>query len=210
MTRLVVLAVAVPAVLAAQTVPAPCVHLGQQTIVKQCLARDAALADSVLAVTLRSAVEAQAPAARDSFAADQRAWLAAHERAMAAIAEPTARLAASLVAVRARTFTLQHHMLVAAASADSSRMRAPPITAVFRAASGDRGSILMLTNVSNVEMTIEARLFNPATGALRTQSFVLLPSRRIEIGWIEGWPFAPGHLVELLHARYAPKLIVAP
>jgi hypothetical protein len=32
----------------------------------------------------------------------------------------------------------------------------------------------------------------------------------MDIGWIEGWPFATGHLVQVFFSGFQPQLLVAP
>lgn len=194
----------------APSLPAPCAHLGPLVSVKPCLAREAVMVDTMLDASVHAALESLREPARDSLLADQRAWAGAHAQALAAIAEPTARLAADLEAKRARIFRLRHLVLYGAAAVDTSRMRTPPAQVTFRREGSGRGQVLRITNLGGRPLEVTARFYNPATDELWSKAYRIMPNAREEVSWLDGWTFASGHFVQLLTAQYAPVLAVAP
>ena len=190
--------------------PAPCQLLGQTIAIKQCLAREAAMTDTMLDAAFHAALEAQRPASRDSLVADQRAWVADYGQAMARFAEPTARIAADLVAKRSRTFRLRHLILVGAAASDTTRMHLPPARVTFRRETAGRGLILSITNLSGRPFETTVRLYNPFTDELRATAYRIMPNAREDVSWLDGWTVAPGHFVQILTTQFAPVLVIAP
>ncbi len=213
--RLLPVLLVLPAVAAAQgtpppTLPAPCSVLGGLVSVKPCLSREAMMVDTMLDASFHAALESLRDAARDSLLADQQAWADAHARALAAVTEPTARLASDLVAKRSRIFRLRHLVLYGAAAVDTTRLRLPPAQIAFRPEGSGRGLVLRITNLGGRPLEVTARFYNPATDELWAKVYRIMPNARQEVSWLDGWTFAAGHFVQLLSAQYAPVLAVAP
>jgi hypothetical protein len=77
-----------------------------------------------------------------------------------------------------------------------------PVEASFRREQGDRGLTLLLTNKSARPLSLEATVRRPRLKQSKTFQLEVAPGATSELGYRQGWSFASGDTVSLIHEGY--------
>ena len=77
-----------------------------------------------------------------------------------------------------------------------------PVKVTYRDAMLGPGYVAQVRNESPRYLAVVATLKNPTTGQMINSRLDLPPDQIVEIGHAEGWPFASGDTITLVHADY--------
>jgi len=181
-------------------VPWPCEILVAPEHQDGCLAAQQALTDSDLAMLQRYATE-RAPAALTFLGSADYAppleWATRPPRVRA------------LLEARFRLEVLRFLVFRDGVATDSDLHSVAPIDSKFRPDDRGRGLLMMATNYSNVDNAPAILLYSPVRDERRLIPLVIVPGRTLPYGWMQGWTFVPGDLVEVRQHGFRPRLTVA-
>ena len=77
-----------------------------------------------------------------------------------------------------------------------------PIDVTFRAAALGQGYVATLRNEADKHLTFWVRFRNETLRSSDERVLSLKPFETVEVGWMEGWKFLSGDMIELYHADY--------
>jgi len=81
-----------------------------------------------------------------------------------------------------------------------------PIALAYRAAITGPGLVVSLKNTSNRSLAVLMTVANATTKQEKTFRLDISPQQTTEVGHLEGWTFASGDSVKVVHAEYKPLL----
>jgi hypothetical protein len=181
-------------------VPWPCQIFVSPDAQERCLLKQQSAVDSDLA-NLRRYASSHAPAALESAQlgelAPPRSW---------AGRPPLIR---ALLEARFRAEILRHLVLAELANGDTALHSVAPFESRFRPDDGGRGITMLITNYSNRPLQPAIILYSPLRDERRAPALVVMQGRTAPVGWMQGWAFDPGDLVEVWLQAYRPRLTVA-
>jgi hypothetical protein len=97
-------------------------------------------------------------------------------------------------------------MIVFASARQSAKVAmskpAMPVTVQERKALLGPGKVVLITNVSNSELSVLATFTSTATHATTSKQLVIEPHKVAEIGYAQGWAFASGDMIRLSNISY--------
>jgi len=79
-----------------------------------------------------------------------------------------------------------------------------PVTVTFRRALLGTGLVATFRNISSNDLEIAVLFTSPETGLEKRANLVISANGVQEIGSLEGWAFAVGHVIELTSSKYRP------
>lgn len=77
-----------------------------------------------------------------------------------------------------------------------------PVVLGFRDTLLGGGKVATIRNLSGSTLEIIVEAQSPVTGAHFRRSFVISPKGQVQIGKLQGWPFAPGQTITLSNPNY--------
>ncbi len=81
-----------------------------------------------------------------------------------------------------------------------------PIALTYRGAITGPGLVISLKNNSNRSLAVLMTVANATTKQVKTFRLDISPQQTTEVGYLEGWTFASGDSVKVVHAEYKPLL----
>lgn len=132
-----------------------------------------------------------------------------------ALAAQVAQEAADAARAHETAATLAAQLATVAKAAEQARNEAAaklvaetrpdlPIDLSFRRGLVSTGLVGVFRNTSSKELEFSLDLQSPATGRHIHRSIVLNPHALLEIGALQGWPFAPGQQITMNNPAYRP------
>lgn len=93
--------------------------------------------------------------------------------------------------------------------ADESRPDLP-VAVTFRKALLGSGLVATFRNTSQRVVEVRASFESPSTGASKSAAFAIDPGIGVQVGYAQGWTFAPGQKVELSNPAFRPVVLTVP
>ena len=85
-----------------------------------------------------------------------------------------------------------------------------PIDISYRKAWTGPGLVIVLKNISSRDLSVVATFLNPTLNKNTSYRIDISPSSAKEIGHAEGWAFASGDVIKLVHNDYKTKTLKLP
>lgn len=81
-----------------------------------------------------------------------------------------------------------------------------PVELSYRSALMGPGLVITLKNISSRHLSVVATFLNPTLIKEENYRIDIAPSSVKEIGHVEGWAFASGDVIKLIHNEYKTKI----
>ena len=85
-----------------------------------------------------------------------------------------------------------------------------PVDVTYRSSLLNSGLVAIFNNKSNRQLSLLVTVSNPTLGNESTFQLDLAPQAVREVGHMEGWAFASGDLIKIVHNDYKPQLTEMP